>query len=178
MRLKILIIGILMTLWSCGGKDKNAFDLLMFVDLNNNYTTSYKLSSLDTIFCEMKFLDSTVYSYTLLNKIERKKLNELIILLQNSEKPRESFSIGSNQSVLYIRNNKVNEYYISYSSMKNINFRKLIELFDTFQNEKISILNKKDFWNTEDLIEPPGPPTPIDTIKFLQPLTRVLHQAG
>lgn len=163
-----------MTLWwSCRSKDKNAFDLLLFVDFNDNYTTSYKISYLDTMFCERKFLDSTVYSYTRMNKIERRKLNELIILLQNSEKPRDSFSIGLNQSVLCIRNNEVNEYYIYNSSTKNINIRKLIELFDNFQKEKIHLPIKENFWNIEGFIEPPGPPTPIDSIKFMQPLTQV-----
>jgi hypothetical protein len=178
MKLPTIFIGVMMFLTSCNQQEVKSFNALVYINFSSDNTTSFKISSSDTLFRENKLLFTTESSYRVLSKSEREKLNRLVDKLQKSEQPEPSFAIGLNQSVLYIKSDTSNTYYTSRIETRTSNFSELGSWFKHYLKDTSFQTVRTRFWNIEGVHEPPGPPAPIDSTKIMQPLTSALKNKG
>lgn len=152
---------------SCNQQQGKSFDMLVFIDFNSIATTSFKISSTDTLYREKKLSSTTEYSYKLLSKSEKEKLNRLVDSLQNFERAERSFAIGSNQSVLYIQTDTSIIYYTSQGATRTPNFRELSNWFKYYMKDTGFDTMTKKIWNIVGIHEPPGPPIAVDSAKII-----------
>src|SRR5688572_4705206 len=129
MKLPTIFIGVMLFLTSCDQQEAKNFNALVFINFSSDNTTSFKISSTDTLFREKKLPFTTEHSYRVLSRSERDKFNGLVDKLQKLKQPEPSFAIGLNQSVVYIKSDTSNTYYTSRVATRTSNFSKLSSWF-------------------------------------------------
>lgn len=139
-------------------------------------TISFKLSSSDTLFREIKTPNIVAHSYRIVTKADRIKLLYLISGLQTTMKSDSLFEIGPDEKLLILSNGNGREYYIQDNRTQCLEFTKVADEFKRFDS-KVDFKNvdlKSTYWNIKGIIEPPPPPNFIDTSKLVMPITPAL----
>ncbi len=167
-------------LFSCDQPEENKFDVLVFVTFDSNKTTSFKIAASDTLFRELKLLSFDDYSYSVLNKVKRKNLNDMVGYLKSTGSDERSFAIGANGNVLFMASDTTKTYYTSRIWMQNPDFKNVVRWFMRFQSDTSfkKVDKKGTFWNIDGMHEPPPPPIPVDSSKLVTPLTVGFAAAG
>jgi hypothetical protein len=166
MRLLLIIMAVVAFQLSCSQRQDKKTNFLVFISLGRDKTISYKLTSSDTLFREIKTRRIVDCTYRVLTKAERKDLLDLISRLQTTMKSDSSFEIGTHENLLIISNKNGKAYYTQGNRTQYVEFDKVTDRFKRYdsQDDFKNVDRKSTFWDIEGIMEPPPPPNPIDTV--------------